>query len=525
MASPSFVDPKPSEKKNEDQINGTVETANLELLGLTQQTQRNLSTFQIICGGWNICNSWAGIVGILAIGISQGGTVLLLYGIILIMVIVGLCTATLAELSSVYPTAGGQYHWTSILSPAKCSRVLSYCCGAVNIFSWIAISAGVAILPAQFIISMIIYNDPTYESRTWHSFLIYQTANIVVLLYNILAMKRTSWIHDVGCMYQLWGLASQLQAYFNLRTSCYVLDFVLGDPYHLFGTDSTNANISVCVDYIYQPVRMEVQRGGVWRIDGAIHLAEECGNATRAVPYALMSTVFIGFLTSFPFVIAMFYCINDLEAVIHTATGVPIYEIWNQASRSNIAPTVFICLLVLIAFFALNGCQQTASRLTWAFARDDALAFSKYLGIINPRFQVPIYALCANSAVVFIIGCIYLASSTAFNALIGTGLVLQQVSFCFPEALLLYRRRSATYLPANRFFKLGILGWVSNAATVIFGIVTLIFYSFPSEMPATGGNMNYTCVVIGTMAIFSLFNWFFYARKHYQGPRLPTDFN
>ncbi|KAJ5342271.1 hypothetical protein N7541_011395 [Penicillium brevicompactum] len=519
MVSPSFVDPQLPKKnteleKHEDQLNGTVETANLELLGLTQQTQRNLSTFQIICGGWNICNSWAGIVGTLAIGISQGGTVLLLYGIILIMVIVGLCTATLAELSSVYPTAGGQYHWTSILSPAKCSRVLSYCCGAVNIFSWIAISAGVAILPAQFIISMIIYNDPTYESRTWHSFLIYQSANIVVLLYNIFAMKRTSWIHDVGFVVSLISflviLITCLARTPQMQTSQYVwTTFINQSGWKSNGVAFLTGLINP--NYIYAG------------IDGAIHLAEECGNASRAVPYALMSTVVIGFLTCFPFVIAMFYCITDLEAVIHTATGVPIYEIWNQATRSNIVPTVFICLLVLIAFFALNGCQQTASRLTWAFARDDALAFSKHLGIINPRFQVPIYALCANSAVVFIIGCIYLASSTAFNALIGTGLVLQQFSFCFPAALLLYRRRSATYLPANRFFKLGILGWVSNAVTVIFGIVTLIFYSFPSEMPATAGNMNYTCVVIGTMAMFSLFNWFFYARKHYQGPRLPTD--
>lgn len=33
---------------------------------------------------------------------------LLLYGIIIILVAVGCCTATLAELASVYPTAGGQ---------------------------------------------------------------------------------------------------------------------------------------------------------------------------------------------------------------------------------------------------------------------------------------------------------------------------------------------------------------------------------------------------------------------------------
>lgn len=138
----------------------------------------------------------------------------------------------------------------------------------------------------------------------------------------------------------------------------------------------------------------------------------------------------------------------------------------------------------------MNGCQQTSSRLTWAFARDDALILSKFIGRIHPRLEVPVNALLANSAVIFIIGCIYLASSTAFNALIGTGLVLQQVSFCFPVALLIYRRRSSTYLPPHRFFNMGKAGWVSNIATFAFGMVTLIFYNFPAEMPVTGGNMS-----------------------------------
>lgn len=109
---------------DEDHSKGIVESANLELLGLSQLTERSLGTFQIICGGWNICNSWAGMVGTLTIGIAEGGTVLLLYGIIIITVIGGCFTTTLAELASVYPTAGGQYHWTSILSPTKYSRVL-----------------------------------------------------------------------------------------------------------------------------------------------------------------------------------------------------------------------------------------------------------------------------------------------------------------------------------------------------------------------------------------------------------------
>lgn len=49
----------------------------------------------------------------------------LLYGQILIFILVGLgSTATLAELTSVYPTAGGQYHWTSILAPKSTNRAL-----------------------------------------------------------------------------------------------------------------------------------------------------------------------------------------------------------------------------------------------------------------------------------------------------------------------------------------------------------------------------------------------------------------
>lgn len=56
-------------------------------------------------------------------------------------------------------------------------------------------------------------------------------------------------------------------------------------------------------------------------IDGALHLAEECTNAATVVPRALISTITIGFLTSFAFMIAMVYCIQDFDAVLTTATG------------------------------------------------------------------------------------------------------------------------------------------------------------------------------------------------------------
>lgn len=173
----------------------------------------------------------------------------------------------------------------------------------------------------------------------------------------------------------------------------------------------------------------------------------------------------------------------------------PIYEIWHQATRSDVASTVFMVILLVAGTVALIAIQQTASRLTWSFARDDALLGSRLLGRIHPNLQVPVYCLIANNAVVFVIGCIFLGSSSAFNAFIGTGLILQQVTYAVPAMLLMYRVRSTKFLPAARSFRLpSILGWTVNGLTVAFAVIIVIFYNFPVVLPATGSNMSKSIV-------------------------------
>jgi choline transport protein len=166
-------------------------------------------------------------------------------------------------------------------------------------------------------------------------------------------------------------------------------------------------------------------------------------------------------------------------------------ENWRQGTRSDIAATVFVSILLLAAFFALNATQQTASRLTWSFARDNALFGSSWLGKIDSKQQVPIAALVFNCAIMFIIGCIYLGSTSAFNAFIGTGLILQHLTYAFPAALLMMRGRSSTWLPESRSFRMPpVLGWAANITTVLFAIFVLVFYDFPTALPVTGSNMS-----------------------------------
>ena len=168
----------------------------------------------------------------------------------------------------------------------------------------------------------------------------------------------------------------------------------------------------------------------------------------------------------------------------------PIYEIWFQATRSDVAATIFVVALLCIAIFALNACIEVTSRLTWAFARDNALLGSTKLGQVHSTLQVPVWSLLANAVVVFIIGCIYLGSSSAFNAFVGSGLLLQQLCYAMPAALLLWHRRSSAVLPETRDVKLGAFGWIANIITLLFAPLITIMYCFPVELPATGSTMS-----------------------------------
>lgn len=179
-----------------------------------------------------------------------------------------------------------------------------------------------------------------------------------------------------------------------------------------------------------------------------------------------------------------------LQLLTRCISRVPIYEIWYQATRSREAATVFVTCLLTVALFALNACQEVASRLTWAFARDNALVGSKLFGHIDKRLQVPVWALAGNALVIFIIGCIQLGSSTAFEAFVGSGMLLQQCGFAIPVALLLWHKRSEQVLAKNRSVRLGPFGWLANIVTVLFAILVTVMYCFPVRLPVTGGNMS-----------------------------------
>lgn len=161
--------------------------------------------------------------------------------------------------------------------------------------------------------------------------MLYQAANLLVLVYNIYLLKRSMWIHDVGC--KCSRKSSWQEQHANMPTSVFlsVSTFLVliitslartspkYQPAEVVWTTFLNqSGWNNGVAFLTGLVNPNYMYAG---IDGAIHLAEECKNASVVVPRALMSTITIGFITSWVFAIVMLYCTQDFDAAATTPTG------------------------------------------------------------------------------------------------------------------------------------------------------------------------------------------------------------
>ena len=85
---------------------------------------------------------------------------------------------------------------------------------------------------------------------------------------------------------------------------------------------------------------------------------------------------------------------------------------WFQATRSPAAVNTFIVLFTAVGLLTVIGSAATASRLTWAFARDDGLFGSTFIKKISSKQKIPVNALAYNAVWITALGCLYMASNT-----------------------------------------------------------------------------------------------------------------
>lgn len=257
--------------------------------------------------------------------------------------------------------------------------------------------------------------------------------------------------------------------------------------------------------------------------DAACHLAEEIPHAARNVPLAIMGSIGLNGLMGLAFATMILFSTGPLESILTTPTGFPYIQIFLHVTKSHVAATILPLIVIAIAMAATVAGITSTSRTLMAFARDSATPFSGFLSKVDQREAIPTRAIWTIVALQMSLGFIYLASSTAFNAVLSMAIIGMYLSYLFPVVAMLLGGRSGLKASDYGPFRLGKgLGIFLNVVSVCWMTVCVLFSAFPTVMPVTPTNMNYSSVVIMGWLLFGLAYYVISGRHKFQMPVVGT---
>lgn len=105
-------------------------------------------------------------------------------------------------------------------------------------------------------------------------------------------------------------------------------------------------------------------------------MSEETHNAAELGPLAIQVAVLVSGIMGWLLTISLCFCVTNLEDILATPTGVPAAQIFLNAGGKT-GGTVMVGLTVLVQFFTGCSSMLANTRMAYAFARDDALPFSR----------------------------------------------------------------------------------------------------------------------------------------------------
>lgn len=258
--------------------------------------------------------------------------------------------------------------------------------------------------------------------------------------------------------------------------------------------------------------------------DGPIHMAEEVTSASTVVPWVMVGTIVLNGTLGFAVVLALCFCIGDLETAVTSPTGYDFIEVFFNATNSHAGTSAMSAILIILVICATFGFLASASRQTWAFARDQGLPFSNFLSHVHARASLPLNAIFFCAAVTAIICIINVASSVAFNAIVSLTTAGLFTSYLIPIALMALKRfrepASINWGP----WTLGRLGIPVNLFSLAFLLMSIVFSFFPPAVPVTLVSMNWSCLMFGGAVILGLCFYAVIGRKNYNGPIFERSF-
>lgn len=463
-----------------------------------------------ICTG----NTWAALGGTIVTSFYDGGPTGIMYEFIVVSFFYWFVGASIAELASAIPASGGVYHWAAATAGRKYGTACGYFAGWLNYFAWLLTVPSTCCICGQGILYIYQMYHPEFTVERWQIFICSVIICWCQCFIVMFCTKLLPAINLAGCFFIVAG-------FFISVVVCAVMPSVNGSGYasSKFVWATFNNQSGYLSDAVTFLVGMLNGAFAVGTPDCVSHMAEEIDHAGRNLPIVLLWQIVVGFVTAIAYMAAMFYAISDIDAIFAAGSIFPLGDIYRQATGSKAGALGLLAVIIIPTFCAGTGCMITCGRTLYALARDNATPFPSYLGLVNSTFKSPLWATFTCGVISTLVVAIYVGTTTAFSAFVGSFVLLTTSSFllCIVPHML-HKRNIITPGP----FWLGKWGFVVNLVAVLYMVVFFVIYCLPYSMPVTAENMNYSSVIfVGLFALVALW-WFVGARKTYKGPVLDS---
>ena len=169
----------------------------LAAMGYKAELVRTRSTWHVAFMSFVLASIPYGLATTLYYPLQGGGPVVVVWGWLLVSLIILCVAASLGEITSVYPTAGGVYYQTFMLAPPNFRRVAAYICGWAYVVGNITITLAVQFGTTLFFVACVNVFKTEDGEDIWNasSYQVFLTFLAITLLCNAISTFGNRWLH------------------------------------------------------------------------------------------------------------------------------------------------------------------------------------------------------------------------------------------------------------------------------------------------------------------------------------------
>ncbi|MBC2834106.1 amino acid permease [Paragemmobacter straminiformis] len=475
-------------------------------MGYAQELSRSMSKFSNFAISFSIICILSGGINSFAQAISSVGGAGAGIGWIVGCLLSGMFALSMAQVASAFPTAGGLYHWASILG----NRFWGWLTAWLNLLGLITVLGAINIGTAYFFAGTF-GSFVGFSGSDGQVVIFVAVITIIQALFNHLGIKVTTMLTDMSgylifaatavlvlaCLYFAPALdVSRLWTFTNYS----------GDAGGGVFPQSDNM-LYLFLLCLLLPVYT------ITGYDASAHTSEETKNAAMSVPQGIVSAVFWSSIVGWVMICAITLAIPDMTTAATQGWGMFF------ATMDAILPVGLKFVLYLAIFIAQLLCGlatvTSASRMLFAFSRDDGVPlFSKPLSTVSPKYRTPVNAIWTATVLcilyVVLAMTIKVGETSIYVIVVNSTLVFLFLSFTIPLIAGVFAYGTAKWPnPGPWSLGGGVYKLVTILAVVGMGVILFIAVAPPNE--------RVLYVVLGFVAL-ALVLWVAVENRRFEGP-------